>query len=126
MSSWRKIKIDPADTAFSLYIRLRDKKCQRCSKFGEPDSKGREVMGLDNSHFWSRSHENTRFDPQNCDAMCRYCHEYLGGNPGEYAEWKQKQLGKYDYDRLMIRANTTTKKDRKMSLLYAKELLKEV
>jgi len=124
--SFRRIKIDKADTEFSIYIRLRDKKCVRCSKVGEPDVKGREVVGLDNSHFWSRGRESTRYDPMNCDALCRFCHQYFGGNPGEYAWWKESKLGKFEYDKLTIRANTTQKKDRKSSRLYIKELMKEL
>ena len=124
--SWRRIKIDAADKKFSEYIRLRDKKCQRCLRPGIPDSEGREIGGLDNSHFWSRGRESTRFDPLNCDAMCRHCHEHLGGNPGEYAYWKEQRLGKQEYDKLMIRANMTVKKDRKAALIFAKELLKEL
>ena len=124
--SWRKIKVDAADKKFSEYIRLRDKRCQRCLRAGIPDINGREIGGLDNSHFWSRGRESTRFDPLNCDAICRFCHQYFGGNPGEYAYWKEQRLGKQEYDKLTIRANTYAKKDRKMSLLYVKELLKEL
>jgi len=121
---YRRIKIDAADTTFSKYIRLRDKWCQRCLKPGTPDKYGNEIVGLDNSHFWSRGRESTRYDTQNCKALCRYCHEFFGGNPGEYTEFMINRLGQPEYDRLMIRANMTQQKDRKKSLLEAKELLK--
>ncbi len=123
---WRPIKLDAADIAFSKYIRLRDKWCQRCRKPGTPDRNGDEIVGFDNSHFWSRGRESTRYDPQNCMALCRYCHQYFGGNPGEYTQVMLERLGQAEYDRLMIRANATVKKDRKKSLLEIKELLKQL
>ena len=121
--SWRGIKRDKADSTFSLYIRLRDGKCKKCWKLGQPDKDGRLIKGLDNSHFWSRGRENTRFDPENCDTFCRYCHDYFGSNPGEYAEWKRKQLGDLAYDQLMVRANLYAKKDRIAAYIYSKALL---
>ena len=124
--SWRKIKIDIADKEFSIFIRLRDGMCVRCFKPGEADAKGRMIVGLDNSHFWGRGKESTRFDPLNCDALCRKCHEYFGGNPGDYAAWKENRLGSQEYKKLMVRAMTYQQRDRKMSLLYARQLLKEL
>jgi len=124
--SWRKITRDKADDEFSIFIRLRDGMCRRCFKPGLPDSEGRRILGLDNSHFWSRGHENTRFDPLNCDALCRKCHEYFGGNPGDYTAWKENKLGPAEYKNLMVRAMTYKAKDRKLSLLYARELIKEL
>jgi hypothetical protein len=44
--------------------------------------------------------------------------------PKKYTEWKMKQLGER-YDVLLLRANQTVKKDRKMQVLRIKELLKQ-
>jgi hypothetical protein len=42
----------------------------------------------------------------------------------DYKAFKLKQLGKKRFDSLMVQHNTAKKKDRKMSLLVAKALLK--
>ena len=112
-----RTKIRPADKQFSLYIRNRDKWiCQRCRKQYEVGS-----QGLHNSHFWSRGRENTRFDPENCDAMCFFCHLYLGSNPAEYNDWKLKQLGEKKFNALKLRAHILKKRDDKIILLWLKK-----
>jgi hypothetical protein len=120
----KKAKRDKADDAFSIYIRTRDGwRCVRCKKsFSE--NKG----GLDCSHYWSRGKEGTRFDPENCDALCKYCHDLWGHGDGRdlYREFKIKQLGEAGFKALMVRAHTYYKKDRVMALLVAKALLKEL
>ena len=118
-----KIKIDKADQEFSLYIRRRDKKCVRCGSPGKPDKDGNPVVGLQNSHYFGRGKESTRFDPQNCDSLCFGCHQYWGSEDREaYRNFKIKQLGEEGYKRLVIRANSLVKKDRSFSLLKAREL----
>src|SRR3990167_9320225 len=115
---WGKtIKRRPSDILFSKYIRGRDKwRCTRCKKQFEENA-----PNLHNSHFWMRKFESTRFDPENCDAMCSFCHKHLESNPGEYSDIKKKQLGERDYNYLAIRANATFKKrDDAMDLLYVK------
>ena len=114
-----RIKVDKADQLFSRYIRTRDNwTCQRCFKKYEEGS-----QGLHNSHFWGRGHENTRFEPDNCDALCFGCHRYFTSNPGEYKDWKKGRLGAKRYDTLMIQANTYKKKDRKMEAIVWKKAL---
>ena len=111
-----RIKIRQADKQFSLYIRNRDEwKCNRCLKQYDEGS-----QGLHNSHFWSRGRESTRFDPENCDAMCFGCHQYLGSNPAEYTEWKRKQLGETKFNKLKLRAHWLAKKDDKAVLSWLK------
>ena len=118
-----KIKIDKADTAFSLYIRTRDNwTCQRCgARFTPPTNI------LQCSHYFGRRRENTRFDPENCDALCLSCHQIWGSDDREsYREFKLGQLGQEGYNWLILRSNTYKKRDRKMSLIVARELLKGV
>lgn len=118
------IKIDAADRAFSLYIRYRDHwRCVRCGR-QHPEKAGT----LGNSHFWSRRHEITRFDPENCDAICNApCHQRWGGDDRpEYVAWKKKQLGQKAYDLLEIRHHMYKKRDRKLELIIAKSLLQSV
>ena len=118
-----KIKIDKADKAFSTYIRTRDKwTCQRCgTKYHEGHTKG-----LENSHFFGRARENTRFDPENCDALCTGCHFHWGAYKEGYRAFKIKQLGEKGFQLLTLRASIYKKKDRKMSYLIAKQLLKDL
>jgi hypothetical protein len=80
--------------------------------------------GLHNSHFYGRANENTRFEPDNCDALCHGCHRYFTANPEFYRTWKLKQLGQKRYDTLMLQAHTYKKKDRKMELIIWTEALK--
>jgi 5-methylcytosine-specific restriction endonuclease McrA len=89
---WRTIT---ADRKFSDYIRKRDGKCIRCGK----------ISNLQCSHFWSRIHSSTRFDPENCDTLCYPCHygnldgwEY--DQAGAYRDFKIKQLGLKKFNKL--------------------------
>lgn len=61
--------LDYADAQFSKWIRERDKTCQYpyCNK----------TDGLDCSHFHLRSNSATRYDPDNCIALCRIHHQQL-------------------------------------------------
>lgn len=121
-----KIKIDIADKTFSQYIRLRDKKCVRCHSRVEFNEKGLPVSHQ-NSHYWSRGKESTRFEPLNCDTLCMFCHFKWGGDERQdYTAFKLKQLGETALKMLDVKAHTLVKKDRKLSLMIARELLKSV
>jgi hypothetical protein len=121
------IKIDKADSTFSQYIRLRDKKCVRCGSVVEINQFGLPVSHQC-SHYWSRGKEGTRFEPDNGDTLCYGCHERWGHGDerDDYKTFKINQLGEKRFKTLMIQAHTYHKKDRKMSLIVAKELLKSV
>lgn len=116
------IKIDKADQLFSRYIRTRDKwTCQRCLRqYEENDQR------LQNSHFYGRSHENTRFEPDNCDALCYGCHQNFTSNPGDYAAWKLGRVGRKRFDSLVLQANTYHKKDRKLEVIKWSKVLQEL
>ena len=94
------------DRWFSLYIRLRDVndqgifQCPTCKRF-LPFSKG------DASHYWSRIHMATRFDPDNVTIECQYDNRFnsshliylgkylekkLGAKKMELLEWKHRQV----------------------------------
>lgn len=89
-----KIKLDKNDTLFSKMIRERDGKCVFCGKTAEQGK-------LENSHFWGRSDKYNRFNPENCDTLCWYCHMTNEGNKqGYYRDFKIKQLGKKKYDEM--------------------------
>ncbi len=123
--SFFKIKLRPTDIKFSLYIRRRDKwTCQRCGKRYQEGQRG-----LDNSHYWERGHESTRFELDNCDALCHLpCHDIWGHGEerDKYKEFKIKQLGEDRFKSLDIQAHTTKKRDDVMDLLIINKLLKEL
>ena len=71
---------DKADTMFSIYIRNRDGRCMRCGKTADRTQ-------LSCSHFWPRQHSATRYDPENCVALCWVpCHKY---------NWEKEKQGEY-------------------------------
>lgn len=97
----------------------------RCRSPVSFNEKG-EAVTHQNSHFWSRKNEATRFDPDNCDTLCANCHHLWGGDYREqYTEFKKKQLGEKKYKELMIRAHMYYKKDRITARMYVKDLIKK-
>lgn len=115
-----KIKIRLADKLFSNYVRTRDNwTCQRCRRKFEPGS-----QGLHCSHFWGRGRENTRFDPDNADALCFGCHQLWGHGDGreEYIRFKTQQLTEEGYKKLKIRAFQYRKKDDKLAIMFITQL----
>jgi hypothetical protein len=112
---WGKVKLNKADIKFSLYVREKANwKCDFCHKDYSQNHRGLQV-----SHYWSRRHESTRYDEENCNAFCIYHHHYLGHGEGrdEYRAFKIKELGKSGFDLLDYRAHQYCKKDRKMQYL---------
>lgn len=122
--SFGNIKLDPADQAFSKWIRLRDGKCLRCHKKVELNGKGLPVS-LQASHFQGRRKENTRFDPDNVCALCAGCHSYLGANPAEHYLWQVDRMGQAKVDAVILKSNMYCKKDRKLQLMYWRKELSE-
>lgn len=118
-----RVKLDKADKYFSLYVRNRDNwTCQRCGKKYEEGS-----PSLQNSHYFGRTKESVRFDPQNCDALDFGCHRYWEKEDREgYRAFKVKQLGQKAFDALTVRACQLVKKDRKMQEIVWKEELKKM
>ncbi len=115
-----KISLTPLDKLFSLYIRTRAKGiCERCGQY-----KG--IKGLQCSHFWGRAKKSTRWDEENCAALCFGCHQYFTSHPAEHTEWFKKRLGEVQYDLLMARAHIPGKPDIEGLTLYFKEKLKEL
>jgi len=117
-----RIKIDPADKVFSLYIRTRDNwSCKRCGKKYEPPTKA-----LHCSHFQGRGKEATRFEPLNADALCYGCHQYFTSQPAEHYEWQVRTKGKMIVENIVRMSNTYKKKDRVAEKLYWTEELKKL
>lgn len=120
-----RMKTDVADALFSRWIRNRDKwTCQRCHKVYP--SSGPESAGLHNSHYWGRGKESTRFEPDNCDALCMGCHMvWEKDERDQYKAFKIKQLGQKRFDSLMLQHNQYKKKDRKMERMIWRQALKD-
>jgi hypothetical protein len=110
-----KVRITKEDAVFSKLIRLRDGfTCQVCGTYFT------DGHGLQCSHFFSRRHQATRYDPLNAAAKCFSCHQYLGENPIEFDGWIRKYLGEGAYELLKEKHHRIvkrTKKDR--AALYA-------
>ena len=100
------VKIKAEDSLFSKIIKLRDSwTCQRCgTHYHEGD------RGLHNSHFIGRANKSTRFEKDNCDALCHGCHQYFETHKGtKYRQWKKQQLGEARFEELMRKGNKITK-----------------
>lgn len=116
------IKRSLADKYFSDWIRERDDwTCQNCKTEYEKPS-----QGLHCSHFHGRGNKSTRFDPENCIALCMRCHKHMGATPHDHAEFFLKRLGREKYDALAIRAKLPQKIDESAVVLIYKALLKEM
>lgn len=118
--SWRRIKRRQSDIEFSKFIRARAGWiCQRCGRRFEEGA-----ANLHNSHYWLRGHENTRFDPENCDALCASCHAYAETHEGHdawYKPFKIAQLGQQAYDLLEMRHHQYKKRDDFMDLILVRD-----
>lgn len=67
------------DYVFSVWIRTRDRgSCFTCGKVGA-------IKEMQNGHYISRSHMNTRYDEKNCNTQCVGCNIFKKGNMDEYA-----------------------------------------
>ncbi len=119
-----RIKIRPADTLFSNFVRERAGwRCEYCFKDYSDNPKG-----LHCSHYWGRGRENTRFDSENCVALCFYHHNKLGHGDDRdfYTEFMVKRLGQKGFNNLKVRAFQYCKKDDKLALMYIKQLQDEL
>ena len=84
------IKRWPADIIFSTCIRERsDWTCERCDKQYPEGHRG----GLECSHYWGRAIKSTRWNADNCFALCTGCHALFTGRPEEHVRWVLAQLG---------------------------------
>lgn len=120
--SFGKMKIDPADKAFSLYIRTRDNwTCQRCGKQYPPPT-----SALHCSHFMGRVKEATRFEPDNCDALCYGCHQHFTSHPLLHTEWQVERKGQRRVDSLKLQSHTYKKKDRAFEKIIWTKALKDL
>lgn len=119
------IKRDPADDAFSQYIRLRDMGCRHCFSPVQLNSKG-DPVSHQASHFQGRRKEATRFDPENVDCLCFKCHQDFTANPYEHVGWQIAIKGKSAVDAIVVRSNSYKKKDRVMEAMIWRQAYKDL
>jgi len=100
------IKRTAADNWFSLYVRCRDNwTCQRCKRKFLPHVEGgdnRLLQGLDNAHCFGRGSHMTRFEPDNCCALCFACHSMIDADPESKRELFIKRVGEKRYQELRV------------------------
>ena len=114
----RKATVTTCDNLFRVYIKARDKSCQRCHT----------TMGkLETAHFYSRAYRNIRFEPDNACLLCFKCH-YLFAHrePLEFAEFWKKRLGEERMNLLTLKKNTYKKMDYGMEKAILKKLIEEL
>jgi hypothetical protein len=111
------------DSLWTAYIKKRDKglctvnfKCY----------KGTD--GSDVSHYHGRRKESTRFDGENCDFVCRVCHNFIHTSLGAqiYEEWKLKQLGERRFKLLQLRASISQKRDDYITKIIIKKMIQDL
>ena len=120
--SFFKVKLRKTDRLWTKHIRTRDKyTCQKCEKTYPTES----CRNLGVSHYWGRGRENTRFDEDNCIALCTLpCHQNWGGEGRqEYTDFMKQRLGEKGFADLELRAHMRKKRDDITDELYIKELL---
>lgn len=88
------IKRDKYDAIISDAVRLRDGwKCQRCSRVFPEGSR----QGLQCSHYFGRAAKSTRYELDNCIALCHGCHGIWGSKDRE--DYRQHMIDWLGEDR---------------------------
>ena len=112
-----KLKKNKWDSLFSKIIRTRDN--WRCSRPRCRTQYLPPTNALHNSHYFGRSKYSTRFDEENCDALCHGCHSYWGStDPEGYRNFKINQLVEDGFNALMIRSNMRASKSDYYNEIY--------
>lgn len=117
-----RIRLDGLDILFSRYIRTKAGwKCEYCGKQYQP-----QTAALQCSHFHGRRRRSTRWDPDNCAALCFYCHRVFTENPIQHVDWFKKRLGTKKFDALMLKSNFHSKPDKKILKMWLKQELERL
>ena len=116
------------DSWFSKYIRLRDAtdmgvaQCFTCGKIDH-------YKKLQNGHFQSRRHHNTRWDEQNCQVQCVKCNMFEQGQQWQFGIKLNSQFGLGTSQDLEYLARSTIKKTRieyEEDISYYKAIVKNL
>jgi hypothetical protein len=115
----KRLTLKKADILFSHQIRARDKFCQF------PNCMVSDPAKLQNSHYFGRAIKSTRFDPDNCVALCWLHHfkdKLLGyeyqkqtyekhGYDGQYTKFMKARLGEKKFRFLREKSRRTMKQN---------------
>ena len=96
------VKITPADKAFADCLKTaHDYTCERCGKEGR----------METSHVLSRRHRTNylRWDEQNANCLCHYCHRIWHESPLEANKWFIDKYGEERMDMLIEKKNSRIK-----------------
>ncbi len=93
-----RIKTDPADVAFSAYIRAKYPRCQVC---GKPSTQVH--------HFKGRRFQSVRFSEDNAWAVCFTCHRKFHEDADFAVTMQKKRLGS-EYDAFIFNATRVQKR----------------
>jgi len=94
------MKIDPIDKIFSDYIKKKaGGKCEFC---GQRPS----LMGYHTHHFVGRRYLNTRWEEDNCVALCLHCHNLMHDFSTIEQDFFMKRIGTKRMEELEILART--------------------
>lgn len=108
--------IREADSKFSKFIINRDKKCLNCGT----------TYNLSCSHYFSRANYATRYEPNNCVALCiDVCHNsWESKKNGVYKDFMIALLGEDGF--FVLEHQSKMKISKNDSLILANNLLKKV
>lgn len=119
------MKSDRADLLFSQWVRMRDRECMRCFSPVEFNNSG-IPKSHSNSHYFGRTKQSVRFDPENCDTLCFGCHRLWEKEDREdYRDFKVNQLGQEAFEALRVRSQMYHKKDYMSERIYWRQKIKE-
>ncbi len=103
----RKSLVEKLDKIFSQYIRRRYaiNDIATCVTCGKKDHWSK----LQNGHFMSRRHYNTRWDEDNCHVQCSGCNVFRSGEIYLYNKYLCAKFDNNFPDRLYEKSNITVK-----------------
>jgi len=103
----RKSLVIKLDTVFSQYIRRKDATddIATCVTCGKKD----HWKKLQNGHFMSRRHYNTRWDEDNCHVQCSGCNVFRAGEIYLYNKYLCTKFYKNFPDMLYAKSNISVK-----------------
>ena len=120
--SWYKIKINLTAKLYSVYRRMLTR-LEDALDYGVCTFKITlkcELRGgiwkwkdMNLCHFYSRAKFSVTYNDMNSDVGCIRCHKYLHAHETEHEAFKLEQLGRRDFDKLLIASQILVRKSDK-------------
>lgn len=103
----RKSLVEKLDKIFSIYIRRKDAvdNIATCVTCGKKDHWSK----LQNGHWASRKHYNTRWDETNCHVQCAGCNVFRAGEIYLYTKYLCSKYGNNFPEELYLKSHKTVK-----------------